>query len=113
MHPTRIRGIVMALVHCRECGEMISESAPICPKCGASQSISSVGTVCENKGTDIDLSTISALCPFVGLMLYIAYKRENPKLSNVCGKWALIGIPISVLLSFIYLYIFIGLLLEY
>lgn len=25
----------MALVHCRECGELISELAPTCPKCGA------------------------------------------------------------------------------
>ena len=27
----------MALVHCRECGEKISEQAPSCPKCGAPQ----------------------------------------------------------------------------
>lgn len=28
----------MAMVHCRECGTKISESASSCPKCGARQS---------------------------------------------------------------------------
>lgn len=27
----------MSMVHCRECGVKIAESAPTCPKCGAKQ----------------------------------------------------------------------------
>jgi hypothetical protein len=38
----KIVGVTMAMVHCRDCGKKISDSASSCPSCGALQS-SNVG----------------------------------------------------------------------
>jgi TM2 domain-containing membrane protein YozV len=46
----------MAMVHCRECGAKISDSAPTCPKCGAKQFGSS-----SNKDKDRVTAGILAL----------------------------------------------------
>lgn len=102
LRPTRIRDRFMALVHCRECGEMISESAPTCPKCGASQRPS--GAV-SSGGDDLNPSTglniLSFLFPLVGLILYLAYNDKSPRRAKACGKWALIGFVVSIVLTII------------
>ena len=60
----------MALVHCRECGEMIAESAPTCPKCGASQRVSNSTPVTSNSinGEGKDWLTTMLLCLFLGVL---------------------------------------------
>lgn len=86
----------MALVHCRECGEMISETAPTCPKCGASQRVFN-STPTEDK-PNIGLNIVSFLWPIIGLIFYIVFDKETPKRAKDCGKWALIGFIVQVLL---------------
>ena len=85
----------MALVHCRECGEMISETAPTCPKCGASQRVFN-STPTEDK-PNIGLNIVSFLWPIIGLIFYIVFGKETPKRAKDCGKWALIGAGSTVI----------------
>ena len=102
LRPTRIRDEIMALVHCRECGEMISETAPTCPKCGANQRPSgsaSSGSVDLDPSTGLNI--LSFLVPLVGLILYLVEKDKSPRRAKACGKWALIGFVVSIIFSII------------
>lgn len=96
----------MALVHCRECGEMISETAPICPKCGAKQNISSSSSIAEDQDPNIGLNIVSFIWPLVGLIFYFVYKEGSPRRAKECGKWALIGFLVGVGLTVIILLIY-------
>lgn len=93
----------MALVHCRECGEMIAESAPTCPKCGAKQNIgcgffsgSSTTEVEVDKDPNTGLNIVSFIWPLIGLILYIAYIDKSPRRAKACGKWAIVGVIVEV-----------------
>ena len=101
----------MALVHCRECGEMISESAPTCPKCGASQGIRSA-SVYTTTDTDLDpsvgLNIVSFLWPLVGLILYFVYYDKSPRRAKECGKWALIGCIVQVIAAVAVITVYVG-----
>ncbi|MBR3940098.1 MAG: hypothetical protein IKJ67_09050 [Bacteroidales bacterium] len=98
----------MALVHCRECGEMISESAPICPNCGVPQNISlskissadskiredneslyEMDALEDNEKSNTALIILSFLCPLVGLILFLVYlcKRDMKRV----GEYATAG----------------------
>ena len=46
----------MVMVHCRECGAKISETASSCPKCGAKQKGSADGVKTVNHTTTLILS---------------------------------------------------------
>jgi len=107
LRPTRIREELMSLVHCRECGEMISESAPTCPKCGASQNIKGTQTALTDQDPSVGLNIVSFLWPLVGLILYLVYHEKSPRRAKECGKWALIGFLVSVVLG-VFLAIIIG-----
>lgn len=88
----------MALVHCRECGEMIAESAPTCPKCGAKQKVGlNLSTETEiDKDPNTGLNVVSFLWPIIGLILYIAYSETSPRRAKACGKWAIIGTVVAI-----------------
>ena len=92
----------MALVHCRECGEMISEFAPSCPKCGASQNLSSAHTVVKDKAPSVILNILSFLFynP-IGWILYLVYKDSSPRRAKSCGKWTIIGLLVSIIIGVI------------
>lgn len=89
----------MSLVHCRECGEMISESAPTCPKCGAVQGQTPSNVVDEpNAG----LNVLSFFIPLAGLIMYLVFHEKAPNKAHGCGKWALIGFIVSIALSIVF-----------
>lgn len=93
--------INMALVHCRECGERIAESAQMCPFCGARQNFGKEyrPEVEIDKDPNPGLSIVSFLWPFIGLILYIAYNDESPRRAKACGKWALVGVIIQLAIA--------------
>ena len=103
----------MAMVHCRECGEMIAESAPTCPKCGARQGMKSsfVPTNTEvDLGPSAGLNIISFIWPLIGLILYLVYIDKSPRRAKECGKWALIGWIASIVIAIIVCVIYVGFL---
>lgn len=102
----------MALVHCRECGEMIAESAPTCPKCGARQGLkdSAISITETDLSPSAVLNVVSFIWPLVGLILYIVYNDKSPKRAKECGKWALIGCIVEVVIVVFVLIIYAGLL---
>ncbi len=89
----------MALVHCRECGEMISDSAPTCPKCGARQNLKTNGDFIDGfKGGSVGLKVLSVLIPVAGLILFLEKKDSEPVAAKAYGLWALLGVVISLFL---------------
>lgn len=88
----------MALVHCRECGEMIAESAPTCPKCGAKQNISNGLSAEDFKAGNIGLIILSFLIPIAGLILFLVKQREEPAAAKSYGLWALAGLVLWILI---------------
>lgn len=90
----------MALVHCRECGEMISETAPTCPKCGAKQNIGGINGMEENlRAGSIGLKILSFLIPLAGLILYIVKRNEDPAAAKSYGLWAILGFAFGIILQ--------------
>ena len=87
----------MALVHCRECGEMISESAPTCPKCGASQNTQQANGIKAKTGICI----LSFFIPIVGWVLYFVKKANEPEAAKKYGMWGIIGFVVSIFLNII------------
>ena len=97
----------MALVHCRECGEMISESAPTCPKCGAKQNSVQQGN--ENffdkfKPGNVGLKVLSVLAcpPIVGLILFLAnYNKKRAEAISYL-LWSIAGFIIGLLINYLF-----------
>ena len=85
--------LIMALVPCRECGEMISESAPTCPKCGARQKIPQTPAILKVK---TGLWILSILIPIVGWRLYFVKKNSEPKVAKIYGISGIIGLILLV-----------------
>ncbi|MBR5777594.1 MAG: hypothetical protein IKY22_03905 [Bacteroidales bacterium] len=77
----------MALIRCKECGELISRTAISCPKCGASQSETFGNTENSSVGTCI----LSLLLPFVGLIIAATKMSEDIKTARAYCIWAGIG----------------------
>ena len=100
----------MALVHCRECGEMIAESAPTCPKCGARQGLrdSGISTTETDLNPSAGLNVVSFLWPIVGLILYLVYNDKSPRRAKECGKWALIGAIVGIVVAIVVTIVYVG-----
>lgn len=80
--------------YCTRCGKEILAQAVVCPHCGcAAGSLSDEADI-----PSTGLNIISLLLPFVGLILYLVYHEKTPKKANTIGKFALIGVGISVAL---------------
>lgn len=94
----------MALVHCRECGEMIAESAPTCPKCGAKQKTgTSLNVNTEDfKAGSTGLKVLSFLIPIAGLILFLVKGKEEPVAAKSYGLWAIAGFVLALLLALLF-----------
>lgn len=68
----------MALIYCRECGAKISNKAPVCPKCGAPQSIKEA-ILEDNPVLELESSNTS-------------------KKSNIWIKWFIVGVIAGLLI---------------
>lgn len=82
----------MALVHCRECGEMIADNAPTCPKCGAKQTTGAASFVDSFKPGSVGLKILSFLIWLAGLILFLVKMKEDPDAAKSYGLWALAGL---------------------
>lgn len=90
---------------------MIAESAPTCPKCGATQGIRPSGvytTTDVNLEPSVGLNIVSFIWPLVGLILYLVYNDKSPRRAKECGKWALIGCFVNAVVVVIVIILYVG-----
>ena len=85
---------------CNKCGKEIHDEAVICVNCGCS-----VGNVSSNKNVSNEkaggMSILSFLIPLVGLILYLVWKDTKPVAAKQCGKSALWGVGVGIVLYII------------
>ena len=97
--------------YCRNCGERIDDDTIICPKCGATQSVSSnmninleskpqpyqqpASQVVDNGGFLWGL--LGCCIPIVGLVLFLVWKDTKPRTAKAAGIGALVSVIIGVL----------------
>ena len=83
--------------YCTKCGKELRDEAVICPGCGCA-----VGEPANKKTevkANIGLCILSALIPFLGLILFFLMRKESPKAANVYGPISLgaIGVWLIIL----------------
>jgi len=85
----------MTLIKCSECGGMISDTATMCPHCGA--------PVIKCKECGRILSEGSSMCPYCGAPADIVYEKEEKQTSlnkAKVGMWWLGKIVLAVVAAF-------------
>lgn len=81
--------------YCSTCGAEIHDESVVCPNCGCMTDFGLLQKLNENSPMQ---KALSFFLPLVGLILYITYSRDNPRKANNCGKWALIGFIVNIIL---------------
>ena len=97
----------------------MADDAMFCPSCGdrvsgpSGYSSSPYGTNYSQQpygnqqtfkpvdSNNTGFNILSFLFPIVGLILYLVFKDEKPIQATGCGKWALIGFIVGVVLGLI------------
>ena len=88
-------------MYCKNCGKEIDDNAIVCIHCGSTVSDNpkkSSSTQQIDEGATPALQILSFLIPLVGLILFIVYYQDNPTKANECGKMALIGFILGIVL---------------
>ncbi|MCR5594043.1 MAG: zinc ribbon domain-containing protein [Saccharofermentans sp.] len=89
------------MMYCKNCGKEINENADICIHCGVftdnGHVPNRVSYTAPDK-PDIGLNFISFLIPIIGFIYYAVYRESFPLKSDSCGKWALAGFLINVII---------------
>ncbi|MCI8435503.1 MAG: zinc ribbon domain-containing protein [Clostridia bacterium] len=84
---------------CKKCGAWVDESASKCPECG-DPIVTWNPSVPEDRSS-ILLAVLSFFFPLIGLILAFIFRKNWPKRSTSCGKGALIGIGVYVVVLFL------------
>ena len=79
--------------YCYNCGCETESKQVICVKCGVSFPAS-------NKGAG-GIKWLCFFIPLVGLILYLMWKDDKPVAAKECGKFALIGVVIGIVIAII------------
>lgn len=74
--------------------------AVICPHCGCQTS--NYKAVQEQDAPSTGLNVLSFFIPLAGLIIYLMDKDRMPQRARAAGKWALIGVGVSVGLVVLY-----------
>lgn len=85
-------------MYCSNCGNKLNGNEDVCLKCGVMAKNGTTNNT-EDKPLVI-LNVLSLLNPIVGLILYLCMKNSTPNRAKKCGKYALIG-AIVLLIIFI------------
>lgn len=86
---------VNKMAFCRNCGKEIPEEAVICVHCGVPVKKDSI---LSDEPASTGLKVICFLLPIVGLIEYLIYIDKSPLKSKECGKYALIGFIVGIIL---------------
>jgi len=83
---------------CNKCGKEVNDEAVVCVHCGCSLKEEISSSSQSSEGAGCFLSGLSFLIPLLGLILYFVWKDSKPKASKDCGKSALWGFIIGLVL---------------
>lgn len=97
-------GELSVMKYCSYCGKEIMSDAVICPHCGCPTQ--NYKAVQEQDAPSTGLNVLSFLIPLAGLIIYLMDKDRMPQRARAAGKWALIGVGVSV--GLVVLYIILG-----
>jgi hypothetical protein len=82
---------------CNKCGKEVDDDAVVCIGCGCSLK-TEASSPQSSEGAGCFLSVLSFLIPLLGLILYLVWKDSRPVASKACGKSALWGVIVGVVL---------------
>ena len=91
---------------CDKCGKEVNDEAVVCIHCGCSLKVEATSNPQNSEGAGCFLSGLSFLIPLLGLILYLVWKDSKPQASKDCGKAALWGFIIGIVLWLISMVIF-------
>ena len=92
-------------MYCKNCGEKLDDMAVVCPKCGCpTDNFYANGNAGDKRpaADDAPSAGFSVLCfffPIVGLILYLVWQDTYPLRAKSCGKGAIIGVVVEVVLG--------------
>jgi hypothetical protein len=89
---------------CSKCGAEVHDDAIVCLKCGCSVANTNQQTVSIVNPNDASSGGFAALgffFPVVGLILWIIWNNTSPLKAKSCGKGALIGFIVSIVVAII------------
>ena len=87
-------------MYCSNCGNKLNDNEDVCLKCGVMVKKGTTNNNVEDKPLVI-LNILSFLYPVVGLILYLSMKKNTPNRAKKCGKYALIGTMVLVVIFII------------
>jgi flagellar basal body-associated protein FliL len=90
--------------HCSNCGTLVNDNANFCEKCGYSFSGNNPLTNDKNDAPSGGFAILSFFFPLIGLILWLAWSK-SPLKAKSCGKGALAGFIVGVILFFIFIFI--------
>ncbi len=93
-------------MYCTKCGNKVSKSDKFCENCGNNlnpQSVIKQETSNPiNANNKVLFGALGFISPVAGLVLYIANKDTEPEAAKMAGLFALIRIPINIIIYFFY-----------
>lgn len=98
---------------CTNCGSHLDDNAVACPQCGVATDNFYAPRGATHEADDapsMGFAVLSFFFPIVGLILYLVWHGTMPQRARSCGKGALIGFVVDVLLVIflilMYIYLF-------
>ena len=90
-------------MYCKNCGKQIDDNADICIHCGVltdkGNSIKNQQNNSVSDGPDIGLNILAFLIPIIGIIYYAVNREKYPLKADSCGKWALGGFLLGLVLG--------------
>ena len=83
---------------CKFCGKEVNENASLCLNCGCAieENVHVQQKSSRKDGTNAGFALLSFFFPIIGLLLWLIWKEEYPRLAKSCGKGALVGACVSL-----------------
>lgn len=94
---------------CKNCGNQIDDNAVVCPHCGcATDNFNqnhrpNTPAPREDDAPNAGFAVLSFFVPIVGLILYLVWNDTMPMRARSCGKGAIIGFIVWLILGIIFI----------
>lgn len=86
--------------YCSHCGKELVFEAVVCPNCGCP--VENYKEIQRLDAPSTGLNVLSFFVPLAGLIIYLMDKDRMPQRACGAGKWALIGVGVSIGLIVLY-----------